>query len=72
MTDLVEVASYSSEFAARLAVAQLESAGIAAKVVTDDAGGVIPSLTPLTGGARVLVRRGDADAARAELRAVDE
>jgi hypothetical protein len=36
-------------------------------MLTDDAGGAIPSLTMLTGGVRVVVRSEDAEAARTAL-----
>lgn len=71
MDDLVVVASYGSSFAAQLAQAHLLSEGIEAKVVSDDAGGVIPSLTALSGGARVLVRASDLDDAREALSEID-
>ena len=60
MTDLVEAGRFGSVFEARMACAVLESAGIDAKVVTDNAGGALPSLSPLSGGVRVLVRAEDA------------
>jgi hypothetical protein len=65
--DIREVASYASVFDARVAVAHLASEGIEASVVADNAGGAIPSLTALGGGARVLVRSDDLERARAAL-----
>lgn len=67
MTELVEAGRFMSVFEASTACAVLESAGIEAKVVTDNAGGAFPSLSPLSGGVRVLVRSDDAEDARALL-----
>ena len=72
MDDLEVVATYGSSFGAKVAEAHLRSIGIEAKVMSDDAGGVIPSLTGLSSGARVLVRSDDADAARAALAEIDD
>lgn len=72
MDDIVEAASFGSDFAADLAVAHLASVGIEATVLTDDAGGAIPSMTGLSGGARVVVRVEDLDRAREALQAVAE
>ena len=63
MNDIVEIASYGTTFAARAAVAHLESEGIQASVVTDNAGGVIPSMSNLSGGVRVVVASDDAEQA---------
>ena len=68
MTDLVEAGRFMSVFEARTACAVLESVGIDAKVFTDNAGGALPSLSPLSGGVRVLVRSDDAADARELLR----
>lgn len=68
MTDLVEAGRFGSDFEARTACAVLESAGIDAKVVTDNAGGALPSLSPLSGGVRVLVRAEDVADARTLLK----
>lgn len=67
MDDIIELASYDTVFAAEIAEAQLTSEGITAKVVTDNAGGALPSLSPLSGGAKIIVRREDAERARAAL-----
>lgn len=67
MSKIVEIARYSSEFAAQTALAHLQAIGITAHMLTDDAGGAIPSLTLLTGGVRVVVRSEDAKAARSAL-----
>lgn len=53
---LVEVGTYESVLAAQVAVAVLDSVGIEGHIVTDNAGGAIPSLSPLSGGVRLLVR----------------
>lgn len=63
MSDITEIARFSTEFEARMALARLKAAGIDAKIVSDDAGGAFPSLTMLAGGVRVLVRAEDAEAA---------
>lgn len=60
---LVIVRSFASEFEARLALSALENAGIAATVRTDNEGGLNPGLT-FTRGVELLVREGDAAAAR--------
>ena len=67
MNDIVEIASYGTTFAARAAVAHLESEGIKASVVTDNAGGAIPSMSNLSGGVRVVVASDNADQASAIL-----
>lgn len=72
MDDLVVVAAYNSAFGARVAEAHLRSLHIDAKVLSDDAGGVIPSLTGLSGGARIVVRTEDAEAARRALEGLDD
>lgn len=72
MSDIIEIARYSSEFAGRTALAHLEAAGIEAHMLTDDAGGAIPSLTLLSGGVRLVVRSQDATEARRTLEESDE
>jgi hypothetical protein len=67
MNDIVEIASYGTTFAARAAVAHLESEGIKASVVTDNAGGAIPSMSNLSGGVRIVVTSDDAERASAVL-----
>ncbi len=59
MSNLVELGTYESVLAARVAAAVLESVGIESHIVTDNAGGAIPSLSPLAGGVRLLVRAED-------------
>lgn len=71
MHDLEEVAAYNSSFAANVAQAHLRSFGIDSKVFSDDAGGTIPSMTGLSGGARVMVRIEDVEAAREALAELD-
>ena len=63
MPDIVEIARFSSEFEAQLALAHLTSQGIRAEMVTDDGGGAFPNLSMLTGGVRLIVRSEDATAA---------
>ena len=70
--DTVVIGSYGTSFEARIALAHLESVGIDAWLATDNAGGAIPSLTGLSGGARVLVRAGDVERAREALADLDE
>jgi hypothetical protein len=72
MSDIVEIARFSSEFEAQLALAHLASEGITARMVTDDGGGALPNLTMLTGGVRLIVRSEDAGAARTALSALPE
>ena len=57
--------------AANTAKAYLETEGIQASVATDNAGGTIPSLTPLSGGVRLMVREEDADRAALILATID-
>lgn len=71
MHDLEEAAAYNSSFAAQVAEAHLRSIGIESKVFSDDAGGTIPSMTGLSGGARVMVRVEDLEAAKEALAELD-
>ncbi len=64
MNDLAEVGRFLNVFEAQTAVAVLEVSGIEATVVTDNAGGALPSLSALSGGVRVLVRVEDVSDAR--------
>ncbi|MEN8239222.1 MAG: DUF2007 domain-containing protein [Actinomycetota bacterium] len=63
MNDIVEIATYGTTFAARAAAAHLESEGIRSSVVTDNAGGAIPSMSLLSAGVRLVVASGDAERA---------
>jgi len=63
MSDIVEIAKFSGEFEAQVALAHLASEGIEANMVTDDAGGAFPNLSMLSGGVRIIVRAQDAEAA---------
>ncbi len=67
MSDIVEIAKFSGEFEAQIALAHLASEGIEANIVTDDAGGAFPTLSMLTGGVRIIVRTQDAQAATLSL-----
>ncbi|KAA3640777.1 MAG: hypothetical protein DWP92_02405 [Armatimonadetes bacterium] len=67
VSDLAEVGRFLNVFEAQTAVAVLDASDIEATVVTDNAGGALPSLSALSGGVRVLVRAEDAPAARAAL-----
>ncbi|HEU4699424.1 MAG TPA: DUF2007 domain-containing protein [Gemmatimonadales bacterium] len=66
MSDFVTVASHATEVEAELTVALLGAWGIAAHVVRDNAGGMLPNLDPRR-GVRVVVAAADADEARAVL-----
>jgi Putative prokaryotic signal transducing protein len=67
MSDIEQIASFSNSFDAELAIAHLASEDIEAFMTSDDAGGVLPSMSGLGGGVRVLVRRDDAARARLAL-----
>ena len=54
MSDIVEIARFSSDFEARTVLARLNADGIDAKIVTDNAGGAFPSLTMFGGRRRVV------------------
>jgi hypothetical protein len=69
--ELVIVQRFTSAMFAEEAKGYLESNDIDAIVITDDAGGAIPSLGLASGGARLLVRADDVDAARALLAPAD-
>lgn len=49
---------------AEIARGMLEAEGIEAVIAADDCGGLRPFLGAASGGARLLVRRGDAEKAR--------
>lgn len=72
MSDIVEIASFGSSFEAKTASAHLASEGITSSVVTDNAGGAIPSMSMLEGGVRLIVRTEDAQRARDVLSTVEE
>lgn len=57
--DLVVVRTYSYRHEAEIGRTMLESNGIDAMIVADDAGGMRPSLGLMNGGVRLLVRRQD-------------
>lgn len=59
----VVVAEFASELDAELAKSQLESAGIEAAIVKDDAGSMFPSLQA-TEGVQLLVAAEDEEGAR--------
>lgn len=67
MSDIVEIAKFSGEFEAQIALAHLASEGIEANMVTDDAGGAFPNLSMVSGGVRIIVRAEDAQAATSAL-----
>jgi hypothetical protein len=62
-TQLIVVHAFATEMEAVIAKSALESAGIAATIQSDTAGGMRPHLGWATGGFKVLVREEDEDAA---------
>ncbi|MCL1593765.1 MAG: DUF2007 domain-containing protein [Actinomycetia bacterium] len=72
MTDVVEIATFGTTFEARTAAAHLKSEGIRSSVVTDNAGGAIPSMSLLEGGVRLVTTAEDAERARDILNDLDE
>jgi hypothetical protein len=69
--ELIIVRRFTSAMFAEEARVFLENNDIKAMVVTDEAGGAIPSLGMASGGARLLVRADDLEAAQ-ELLAPEE
>ncbi|HTR80878.1 MAG TPA: DUF2007 domain-containing protein [Bacteroidota bacterium] len=57
-SDRVVVASFGNDIDAELAKGRLESSGVAAMIVKDDAGGMFPSLQS-TAGVKLMVSRND-------------
>jgi len=72
MSDIVEIASFGTTFEAKTALAHLASEGIESSVLTDNAGGTIPSMSLLEGGVRLVTRSEDAQRARDILNTLDE
>ena len=68
MNDLACVKTFSSRADAALAMAILQAAGIQALVAVDDAGGTRPEVAFTTGGAKLFVAAGQAEAAAEMLR----
>jgi len=62
--DIIEIATFGTAFEARAAAAHLASEDIRASVLTDNAGGAIPSMSLLEGGVRLVVAAPDAESAR--------
>jgi Putative prokaryotic signal transducing protein len=62
--DIIEIATFGTAFEARAAAAHLASEDIRASVLTDNAGGTIPSMSLLEGGVRLVVTAADAERAR--------
>lgn len=60
---MVVLRSFSNEFEAHLARAELEGAGIGSQLLSDGTGGVHPHLQ-FSRGIRIAVRESDAEAAR--------
>ena len=60
---LIAIAVFTNEVEAEVARSLLDSRGIPAAVMSDDAGGMIPSLQQTT-GVRLMVSEEDADNAR--------
>ena len=69
--DLVVVHTFPNEVAAHVARVSLDAHGIEAILLSDDAGGMLPTLQFLH-GVRLAVRRADAELARRVLQAIDE
>ncbi len=63
MEDIVEVATFGTTFEAKAAAAHLEAENIRSSVLTDNAGGTIPSMSMLDGGVRLVVAGQDAEEA---------
>lgn len=63
MEDIVEVATFGTTFEAKAAAAHLAAENIRSSVLTDNAGGTIPSMSMLDGGVRLVVAGKDADEA---------
>jgi putative signal transducing protein len=68
--DYVVVRRFTTEVEAELARAILESNGIAAAVLRDDAGGMLPAMSVLS-AVRLVVATADAEVAREVLDAGD-
>jgi hypothetical protein len=67
MTDKrVVIAEFENQLEAEIAIGHLESAGIAASLIKDDAGGMLPSLQQ-TAGVQVLVSESERERAVAVL-----
>lgn len=64
MVNPVCIRTFANRIAAEIAQARLESAGVDAFIVADDAGGAAPYIAYVHGGARLMV--GPDDAQRAE------
>ncbi len=67
MDDIIEIATFGTAFEARAVKAHLASEGIRASVLTDNAGGAIPSMSLLEGGVRLVVAASDVERARSVL-----
>ena len=63
MADLVCIKTYPSRIDANIAQGLLEVNGIKSMVSADDAGGMHPGILWGTGGARLIVRQEDKEAA---------
>ncbi len=72
MGDIIEIASFGTTFEARTALAHLASEGIDSSVLTDNAGGTIPSMSLLECGVRLVTRSEDAQRARDILNTLEE
>jgi hypothetical protein len=70
MADLVCIRVFESRLEAEMAAGLLSGSDVYARVQSDDAGGTTPALLPVTGGAKLLVRREDVERASEILRAM--
>ncbi len=68
MDDIIEIATFGTAFEARAVAAHLASEGIRASVLTDNAGGAIPSMSLLEGGVRLVVAASDVERARSVIK----
>jgi len=69
MAEQISIGTYPTRTEAEIVAGRLESAGIAARVFADDAGGAYPF--GLSGGAQVLIDESDLAAAEDLLAATD-
>ena len=72
MADFICIKTYGSRPEAELAKGFLEFEGIKAMVFADDVGGMNPALLWSTGGARLLVKKEDAQKANELLERLNE
>ena len=64
MDNWVQVRVYANRMEAEVAKSALESAGIGARILADDAAGLNPYLSAITGGVRLMVNEKDVEEAK--------